>query len=64
MTHCTMKLLAIRKIKALKNKGSVLQLMEIKSRYILLEITELNIIKRTNKNNKFQLDRFPSPFAF
>jgi hypothetical protein len=59
-----MKLLAIRKIKALKNKGSVLQLMEIKSRYILLEITELNIIKRTNKNNKFQLDRFPSPFAF
>jgi len=60
-----MKLLAIRKIKALKNKGTALQLMEIKSRYVLLEITELNIIKRTNKNNKFQLNHmFPSPFAF
>lgn len=48
-----MKLLAIRKIKALKNKGSVRQLMEIKSRYVLLEITELNIIERTNKTTNF-----------
>lgn len=50
-----MKLVAIRKIKALKNKGNVLQLMEIKSRYILLEIRELKIIKRTNRQTKQQI---------